>query len=85
VLTALILICSLAATPDLAACNQTNAMSVISVPADFGNPATCFMHGQAYLAETSLGRDLTTDERVKVVCTRRPTQAAASKTAAPAP
>jgi hypothetical protein len=28
------------------------------------------MHGQAYLAETSLGRDLTENERVKVVCVR---------------
>jgi len=85
VLTALILICSFAATPDLAACNQTNAVSVISVPEDFGNPATCFMHGQAYLAETSLGRDLTAGEHDKVVCARKLTKATASKTATPAP
>jgi hypothetical protein len=84
VLTAMILICSLAATPDLAACNQNTAISVISVPEDFGNPATCFMHGQAYLAETSLGRDLTSDERVKVICARRLSKATAQKaTAAP--
>jgi hypothetical protein len=38
------------------------------VPTDFGNPATCFMHGQAYLAETSIGQEITADERVKVVC-----------------
>jgi hypothetical protein len=81
----MILICSLAATPDLAACNQTNAVSVIAVPADFGNPATCFMHGQAYLAETSLGRDLTAEEHVKVICARKPVKATASKTTAPAP
>jgi hypothetical protein len=32
------------------------------------------MHGQAYLAETTLGRDLADHERVKVVCVRsRPT------------
>lgn len=84
-LTAMILICSLAATPDLAACDQANAVSVISVPEDFGNPATCFMHGQAYLAETSLGRDLTTDERVNVICSRRATRATASKLAPAAP
>jgi hypothetical protein len=40
------------------------------VPESFANPVTCFMHGQAYLAETSLGRDLTENERVKVVCVR---------------
>jgi hypothetical protein len=38
------------------------------VPEQFANPATCFMHGQAYLAETAIGRDMTPDERVKVVC-----------------
>jgi hypothetical protein len=71
VLSALILICSIATTPDLAACNQTNAVSMLRVPEDFGSPVTCFVHGQAYLAETSIGRDLTADERVKVVCARK--------------
>jgi hypothetical protein len=81
VLSALILICSIAATPDLAACNQTNAISMLRVPEDFGNPVTCFVHGQAYLAETSIGRDLAADERVKVVCARKvaSTTAAAPK------
>lgn len=79
-LTAMILICSLAANSDLTACNQTNAVTVISVPEAYGNPATCFMHGQAYLAETSLGRDLTPDEHIKVICTRKPAKAAASVT-----
>ena len=41
------------------------------VPEAFANPVTCLMHSQAYLAETSLGRDLTENERVKVVCVRR--------------
>jgi hypothetical protein len=77
-LTAMILICSLTANSDLAACNQTNAVTVISVPEAYGNPATCFMHGQAYLAETSLGRDLTPDEHIKVICARRPAKATAS-------
>jgi hypothetical protein len=40
------------------------------VPEQFANPAACFMHGQAYLAETALGRDISQDERVKVVCVR---------------
>lgn len=81
-LSALILICSLVATPDLAACNQTNAVTTMRVPADFGNPATCFMHGQAYLAETSIGRDLAADERVKVICARKVSNTAAATTPA---
>jgi hypothetical protein len=68
VLTALILVCSLAVTPDLSDCSQSNAIDTMYVPEQFANPATCFMHGQAYLAETSIGRDMRQDERVKVVC-----------------
>jgi hypothetical protein len=49
-LTALVLVCSIVVAPDLAACNRANAVDVIHVPEEFGNPATCFMHGQAYLA-----------------------------------
>ena len=67
-LTALVLICSLTKTPDLATCGRDTAVTVISVPSTFGNPATCFMHGQAFLAETEFGRDLAADERIKVVC-----------------
>ena len=67
-LTALILVCSLAIAPDIATCTRGNAVYVMRVPAVFGSPATCFMHGQAYLAETTIGRDLAQDERVKVIC-----------------
>jgi hypothetical protein len=70
VLTALILVCSLAVTPDLAACSQSNAVHTMFVPEQFGNPVTCVMHGQAYLAETSIGQEIGQDERVKVVCIR---------------
>ena len=69
-LTALVLICSLATTPDLRGCTRDNAVDAIRVPESFGNPATCLMHSQAYLAETALGRDLGENERVKVVCVR---------------
>ncbi len=69
-LTALILICSLATTPDISACNQSNAVDSLNVPEEFGNPVTCFMHGQAYLAQTELGRDIAENERVKVLCVR---------------
>ena len=69
-LAALVLICSVAITPDLRDCSRANATAVMRVPADFGNPVTCFMHGQAYLAQTSIGEELGEDERVKVVCAR---------------
>ncbi len=69
-LTALILICSLGTTPDLRACTRDNALDAMPVPEAFASPVTCLMHSQAYLAETSLGRDLTENERVKVVCVR---------------
>ena len=67
-LTALILICSAAATPDVRDCSRDNATMVMRVPANFGNPATCFMHGQAYLAETSIGQTLEANDLVRVVC-----------------
>ncbi len=69
-LTALVLICSIAGTPDLRTCTRDNATTVIRVPAEFGNPFTCLMHGQAYLAETSIGQELGAADRVKVVCAR---------------
>jgi hypothetical protein len=69
-LTALVLICSMAATPDPRTCTRDNATAVIRVPSEFGNPFTCLMHGQAYLAETSFGQELGVADRVKVVCGR---------------
>jgi len=68
-LTALVLVCSLALTPDLADCNHKNALDVMRVPAEFASPVTCFMQGQAYLAETAIGRRLTEDHSVKIICT----------------
>jgi hypothetical protein len=72
-LTALVLICSLTVTPDLRDCTRVNATAAMRVPDDFANPATCFMHGQAYLAQTSIGQELAENERVKVVCARSET------------
>ncbi len=69
-LTALILVCSLASMPDLADCTRDNARDVLHVPATFASPVTCFMHAQAYVADTAIGRDLAADEAVKVVCVR---------------
>ena len=70
-LTALVLICSIGATSDLRNCTETNARAVMRVPAEFASPVTCALHGQAYLAETAIGRSLGEDDRVKVVCVPR--------------
>jgi hypothetical protein len=67
-LTALILICSITATPDVHDCTPSNARVVMRVPAEFASPVTCALHGQAYLAETVIGRSLGADDRLKVVC-----------------
>ena len=40
------------------------------VPAEVAKPLTCFMHGQAYLAENSIGQGLGGDDRIKIVCAR---------------
>jgi hypothetical protein len=67
-LTALILVCSLTSVPDVGACTEDNAVQVIRDPETFLSPVTCFVHGQAYLAETATGRDLDNSDIVKVVC-----------------
>jgi hypothetical protein len=72
-LTALVLICSTAITPDLRGCTRDNAAAVMLLLVQSGNPATCFMHGQAYLAQTSIGEDLGVNDRVKIVCVRSET------------
>ena len=72
-LTALVLVCSLTVTPDLRACDRTNAMHVIQVPEEFAMPAMCAMRGQAFIAETSIGRELANEERVKIMCIRHMT------------
>jgi hypothetical protein len=75
-LMALVLVCSTAVAPDLADCTRANANSVMRVPAEFSSPVTCLMHGQAYLAGTSIGQEIRPDEHVKVVCARSETQSA---------
>jgi|SoimicmetaTmtLPB_FD_contig_61_27421_length_513_multi_2_in_0_out_0_1 hypothetical protein len=69
-LTALILVCSLATSPDLRGCTRDNALDVLQVPETFASPVTCLMRGQAYLANTAAGRDPGPNEAVKVVCVR---------------
>lgn len=69
-LTALVLICSAAVSADARDCTRTNADTVMRVPAEFGNPATCFMHAQAFLAGSSIGRELNANERIRIICVR---------------
>ncbi len=78
-LTALALVCSVAVTPDLRDCTSDNARAVMRVPTEFVSPVTCLMNGQAYLAGTSLGRQLDVGDRVKIVCKRSETIAASSR------
>jgi hypothetical protein len=69
-LTAIVLICSLNVTPELRECTRDNATNVVQVPEEFGNPATCMLQGEAFIAGTSVGQNLASDERVKVMCVR---------------
>lgn len=72
-LTALVFVCSLGTTPDIADCSRDNAIHVMHVPGTFASPVACFLHGQAYVAGISIGRNLAQDERVKVACMAQPT------------
>ena len=67
-LTALVLVCSIATNPDLRDCDASNARMAMRVPDAYASPAACAMQGQAYVAETAIGRNLAPDDRVKVVC-----------------
>ena len=71
-LTALILVCSLATVSNLGDCTRDNALDVVYVPATFASLVTCLMHAQAYVADSSIGRDLPQNEGVKVICVRGP-------------
>jgi hypothetical protein len=66
-----VLICSAAVVADPHECTLRNANTVLRVPMEFGNPATCFMHTQAYLAGSSIGRELDASERVRIICEPR--------------
>ena len=63
-LTALILVCS----PTIAR-EITRSMWSMS-PATFESLAACTMRAQAYVANSSMGRDLPQNEAFKVICVR---------------
>ena len=67
-LTALILVCSLATVFNN--CTRDNALDVVYVPATFDSPAACMMRAQAYVANSSIGRDLPQNEAFKILCVR---------------
>jgi hypothetical protein len=75
-LNALVLVCTMLVTPNLRDCNETNARIVMLDPEEFANPVMCAMHGQAYIAETAVGRTLGEGDRVKIVCRRQPSRKA---------
>lgn len=64
-LQAVILVCAVA----VGDCTPENAVDVLRTPVLSGNPSTCFMHGQAYLAETSI--ELRPGDRIKIACVRK--------------
>jgi hypothetical protein len=67
-LTAFVLVCSLAITPELRDCDRGNAVGVLRLPEEVALPGGCLKLGSAYLAQTEMGRNLSEDERVKVLC-----------------
>ncbi len=80
-LTALVLICSVSVTPDLRDCTRENAIDVMRTPVQTANPATCFLHGQAFVAQTSIAQDLRGTDRIKIVCARSASASAKIKPA----
>jgi len=50
--------------------SRDNAVHVLQVPEEFALPAMCAMRGQAFFAETSIGQELASNERVKFMCVR---------------
>ena len=78
-LTALVLICSAAVAADPRDCTRSNANTVMRVPAEFSTPATCFMYAQAYLAGSSIGRELDANESVRVICVQSVSLTASAK------
>ena len=70
-LMALILICSTAVVSDVGECTTKNARTVMRVPAEFGNPITCFTHAQAYVAQTSFGQELDGKDMIRIMCAHR--------------
>jgi hypothetical protein len=65
-MTALVLICSLAKTPIAMDCGTKNAVDVLRVPGEYSSLVTCFTRAQAFVGESRY--ELTADHYLKVVC-----------------
>jgi hypothetical protein len=62
---AVILICSLGQP-----CTPGSAIDLIRTPVMSALPSVCFMQGQAYLAQTEIGRSLDPSQQVLISCQR---------------
>jgi hypothetical protein len=65
-MTALVLICSLAKTPLAMDCGADNAVDVLKVPGEYSSLVTCFTRAQAFVGESRY--ELAADRYIKVVC-----------------
>jgi hypothetical protein len=70
-LTAVVLICSLANTPNLRHCTIENAVDLLAVPGEFRTPYHCLRDAEAFFAKTYPLETLEAHMRLKVLC-RRP-------------
>jgi len=69
-LTAVVLICSLNVTPDLADCNAGNAVHVFADTQEQQTPNHCLRRGLELAASTSIAQHPDPDERVIIRCER---------------
>jgi hypothetical protein len=65
-MTALVLICSLAKTPLATDCGTGNAIDVLRVPGEYSSMVTCFTRAQAFVGESRY--EVTADRYIKVLC-----------------
>ena len=65
-MTALVLVCSLAKTPLAMNCGTDNAVDVLKVPGEFSSLVTCFTRAQAFVGESRY--TFAADQYPKVVC-----------------
>jgi hypothetical protein len=65
-MTALVLICSLAKTPHAMDCGADNAVDVLRVPGEYSSLVVCFTRAQAFVGESRY--ELAADHYLKVVC-----------------
>lgn len=76
-LEALILLCALSAPPNLAVCEETNAIYVMRLDIGGISPSTCARDAQAFIAGSSLLNALNSNGHLKVLCQNRRNSVAA--------